>query len=519
MAARFVVLMLVVVAVLVPMRSAADVAGTGTFDIFVTPLPTPAFDGTLVFDNAMNSVLGESVNLALAVGDMTYDGDVTVNPAEQSATFTVGADADETDFSFVGAGSASCNGAGCLAGTGTFAGRLEITLDDANVLPDGVFTFDGTVQIDALGEGIGTFAINAFPLINTPAGTDVEATSGAQTFFDSVAATTRGFEARAIFANVTTAGTTSFAALSALSGTLPTGIVLDPAVSVFVDVQTTAGLAGGVQLCLGFVDANADGIVDGTAIAAAALRLLHAAAVGSAFVDVTAAPVAGMVCGAPSAPGPIVLAVGEGAGETTTTTVVTSESTTTSTAATGESTTTSTISTGESTTTTAVSGETTTTSIATPASTSTTSAPTPTSTSSTTSTTTTTVRRVIPATSTTVIRASTTSSTLPICATALACLDLTIAGPLCPGETLNQKLAALILKKLTKAQRALLKARTAGGGKAGKLVAKARKQLDSIGRRSDAFVSKKRNPISLACRDGIRTAVARVTAEIAAQRI
>src|SRR6185436_988602 len=129
-------------------------------------------------------------------------------------------------------------------------------------------------------------AINAFPLASTPAGPGVEVGSGTQSYFDSVTGTTRSFEARAVFGDVSLAGVTSFAALSAVSGALPAGVALDPAVSVFVDVLTTAVLGGDVRLCVAFPDEDADGVVDGTGIAASQLRLLHAEAVGSAFADV-----------------------------------------------------------------------------------------------------------------------------------------------------------------------------------------------------------------------------------------
>ena len=109
---------------------------------------------------------------------------------------------------------------------------------------------------------------------------------------------------------------------------------------------------------------------------------------------------------------------------------------------------------------------------------------------------------------------------LPICATALACLELTIARPLCPGETLNPKLAKLVLRKLTKAQAGLMRARTAvSAQKAGKLVAKARKQLDRIAKKADAFVSKRKGSITPGCRDAIRAAIARVAQQIDANRI
>ena len=542
MAARIVMLMLAVI--LLPARGGADVAGTGTFDIFATADGGLDFDGAIAFDGGMRSVLGQQVNLARDIGTMTYDGEVLGEPSAGTAIFTLEADADETDVSFAAGGSASCAAPACLGGLGTFAGRLEVLSDEEGALPEAAFTFDGTVEIDELGEGFGTFAINAFPLLATPVGTAVEVGGGAQTFLDSVAGTTRSFDARAVFADVQFDGATSFVGLSSVSGTLPAGIVLDAAVSVFVDAQTTALIDGGLRICLAFADDDADGVVDGTSIAASQLRLLYAGAVGSAFADVPASAGVGEVCGDVAALGVVVLGVAEGGGggSTTTTTVSTAETTTstvgegtttTSTVSAGPSTTTSSTVSGApstttsstepgavSTTTSTLTEQSTTTTTFTPGSTSTTCAtPATTTTSSTTATSLPVPAPSTSTTSTAISRQSTTSSTLPVCGTALECLQLTIAGPLCPGEPLNPKLAALVRKKLTKAQAGLVRARTiAGGKKAGKLVAKARKQLDRIGRKADAFVSKRKQPISAECRDRIRAALELVAQQIEAQR-
>ena len=43
--------------------------------------------------------------------------------------------------------------------------------------------------------------------------------------------------------------------------------------------------------------------------------------------------------------------------------------------------------------------------------------------------------------------------------------------------------------------------------KVAKLIARARKQLDKVGGKADAFVTKKKGPISAGCRDGIRAAL------------
>lgn len=78
----------------------------------------------------------------------------------------------------------------------------------------------------------------------------------------------------------------------------------------------------------------------------------------------------------------------------------------------------------------------------------------------------------------------------------------------------------MILKKLTKAQTALLRARSASvAKKVAKLVGQARKQLDKIGTKAATFVSKPKGAISPECRDLIRAATGRVTQQIEANRI
>jgi hypothetical protein len=489
----------------------ADVAGTGTFsiDLALTP-PNVPFTGDISFDDVTQSVLGASVNLATGVGDMTFEGSAVVDINAESATFTLTSEADEGDFDFDAAGAGSCTSSGCVGGTGTFAGRFTRINDPDGVLPDGIYTFDGTAAIDFSGQGPGgSFAVNAFPRVTTPIGSDVMVSSGDETYFDTVRNVVRNFLATASFANVSGAGDTEFVAFSKLPGDFPAGIAFNAMViSDYVDIRTTATVTGGVRVCLFYPDANDDGIVDGTTtnISETRLRVLYATAIGQPFTDVTVSVADQQACGDVPTVGPVVLGVAA-AGATTTTV----NPTTTSTSVAPESSTT--------TSTTVPSGESTTTS---------TSSPEPTSTSTSTSvpapvsTTTSTTQPTAASTTTSIVVSGTTSTSTPppVCTTALECLDVAIAGPLCPGSSLNQKLATVILKKLAKAKTALLAARaTTVAKKAAKQIAKAQKQLDKIGTKADAFVSKPRGAISPECRDLIRDATGLVTQQIQANRI
>ena len=442
-------------------RVFADVAAKGTFDIqLALAPPNVPFTGNISFDPETQTALGRSIDMDTDVGDMTYQGTAAVDLVNESATFNLSAQSD-VDFAFTASGAGSCENAGCVNGRGTFAGRFTTITDPSDVLPEGVYTFDGTAEINFAGQGPGgVFAVNAFPLIPTPIGSDVTVSSGPQTFFDTVAAGLRDFTASARFASVGGAGSTQFVAFSALPGAFPAGVNQNAMVAIFVDVATNAMVTGNVHVCLSYPDANNDGIVDGTinSISITRLRLLHAAAIGAPFADVTGSVGNQQACGDVPSVGPFVIGVAPVAATTTT-------STTTSTTSPSHASTTTTIT-------------------------------------------------VSPGGTTT------TSTTLPVCATALDCLDIAIAGPLCPGETLNQKLGAVILKKLTKARTALLATRaTSVAKKIAKLIGKAHKQIDRIGAKADAFVSKPKGAISVDCRNRILTAIGRVTQQIEANRI
>lgn len=442
-------------------RARADVAGTGTLELSVIPgatAGTVALDGTLVFDPGARTALGRSVDLAASLGETLLAGEATV-AAGGAAPFTLEGEDEEAELGFTVAGTGRCTPPACAGGTAALAGRLEVTADAADVLPDGLFTLDASVALDAQGTGTGRVAVNAFPLVALAAGTDVSVASGAQRVFDPVTNGERGFTARATFATVTAPGAAGFLALSTRPGALPAGVGLEGTLSVLVVPVVEAVVTGPVTLCLGWQDTDRNGVVDGTGVAVAQVRLLAAPAADAAFADVTDTVADGFACGTTAAPEPVVLGV---AGPIPTTTTVTAPSASTSTSA---------------------------------------------STSST-------------ATSTSVPATTTTSSTLPSCTSALECLEQTIARPLCPGEPLDARLSTAILRRLTRAQLQLLRARDAGSPRRVlRLAARARRQLAKVAARADAFVSRPKGAISAACRDNIRAALDRVARELAASRI
>ena len=115
---------------------------------------------------------------------------------------------------------------------------------------------------------------------------------------------------------------------------------------------------------------------------------------------------------------------------------------------------------------------------------------------------------------------STTSSTVPTCTSAVACLDVASAGPLCPGETIHPRLSALITKKLSTARRLLVATQSlTGEKKVARLVKRARQQLDKVATKSATFATRGRRPISAACRDSILAALRGVRQQIDANRL
>jgi YVTN family beta-propeller protein/cysteine-rich repeat protein len=88
------------------------------------------------------------------------------------------------------------------------------------------------------------------------------------------------------FDQVTSAGTASITPLTEPDGVVPANFqIAGP--PIFYDVKTTAGVSGGITVCLPYPDADNDGVVDGTGINEVDLKILHNE--GGVFVDRTVA--------------------------------------------------------------------------------------------------------------------------------------------------------------------------------------------------------------------------------------
>jgi hypothetical protein len=121
-------------------------------------------------------------------------------------------------------------------------------------------------------------------------------------------------------------------------------------------------------------------------------------------------------------------------------------------------------------------------------------------------------------TSTTIAGGGVTTTTLPLggCTEPVSCLETALGQPLCGGEQLNPKLRAVVAARLGKARSLLQRAATVPAAKVAKLVGRARRQLDRVGARADAFVARRKRPITAGCRDAIRAALDRIEALIVA---
>ena len=129
-------------------------------------------------------------------------------------------------------------------------------------------------------------------------------------------------------------------------------------------------------------------------------------------------------------------------------------------------------------------------------------------------TTTTTLPGEGPSTTTTIASTPTTSTTLQSCTTARECLQMTKSVPLCE-ETINPKLQNVITKKTAAAETKLGKAASATtSAKAAKFQKQAKAAISAILKKADAFVNKKKGPISSTCRDAIRAALQPVLSQI-----
>ncbi len=258
----------------------AAVAGTGTATVQVD-LDFEELSVTATFADQVGDLPG--VNLG-TLAPFSALGVVL-------STVNVGTGADfEVPFAngtdtFTAVGSIACPAGGCLAFPGPFAFVGFLDPVDVDLLPDDLlYTFDGSVSC-AFGSGVancsGPFALNAFEPAPVPTGSEVTIT-GSHPYFDPRLGVRRELQTRVTLNDVSAPGTLEVAGLSRVRGAIPQPYLTstDGFEAIFFDIATQA-IFTNAEVCV-VVDADRDGVVDGTDTATSRLAGLHY--VGNTFV-------------------------------------------------------------------------------------------------------------------------------------------------------------------------------------------------------------------------------------------
>ena len=263
----------------------AGVAGIGTAVVDVNFI-TQKLSVTATFGNTPGDIPG--VNLGTLDPFNATGVSLTNIDVLTGASFKVPF-ANASD-SFRAVGDIACPPSGCttLPGTFAFVGILDTV--DVSLLPaaDKVYTFDGSVA--CTGNAVigadcnGPYALNYFNSEDIAPGASVTVT-GTHTFFDPVLGRMRTFETKVTLSDVSSPGSFSVTGFSRIRGAIPAPYATstpDGFNAIYFDVSTTpTAISTNAEVCA-VVDANLDGIVDGTSTAVSRLAGLHY--VSNAFV-------------------------------------------------------------------------------------------------------------------------------------------------------------------------------------------------------------------------------------------
>jgi hypothetical protein len=205
-------------------------------------------------------------------------------------------------LSFTGTGPFTCPPTGCNTSPVGAARPLTLTLGNGagTMIPDSSifaglkFTFDGFPQFigsapsNTAGQTddmyFGRFSLNVVPAGNTPASPTPQTITTMTTFTNPSTGLTADVAVDITFDAVSAPGATSVSPFSVTAGALPPNFSVSTGgyQAVFFDVSTGATVSGPITVCIHYADANSDGILDGTTVAAASLVMLHNE--GGAFV-------------------------------------------------------------------------------------------------------------------------------------------------------------------------------------------------------------------------------------------
>jgi hypothetical protein len=260
----------------------AGVAGTGTATVQVNFI-TQKLSVMATFANGARDL--PAVNLG-TLAPFSATGVSLSNPnVATGASFKVPF-ANATD-SFRAVGDVACPAAGCTAINDTYAFVGILDMVDVSLLPaDFFYTFDGSVACSGSSLSAvncnGPFALNYFSPEPFEKG-DRVVIPGTTSFYDPRLGIVRSFDTRVTLTDVPAADTLRVAGFSRERGAIPKPYVTstdDGFESIFFDVATGA-IFTNAEVCV-VVDADLDGIVDGTRTPVSKLAGLHY--VGNAFV-------------------------------------------------------------------------------------------------------------------------------------------------------------------------------------------------------------------------------------------
>jgi hypothetical protein len=271
--------------------ASASTAGTGTATVTVN-LIAKTVSVSAVFDSATYDL---GVNLGpVGTVNATSIGLTNVNIAT-GASFSV--PFSNASNSFTAVGDIACPSGGCLApasGPYAFVGFLQDVI--VSLLPPGnLYVFDGSVTCTGSTTLTcpGPFVLNAFAPSAVATGSQ-QTIDQAVSFRDPTTGTTRTFNARVILNGVSVGGILNIAGLSRYRGTIPARYALTSGAfrALYFDVSTNAAFTNG-RICIE-IDANQDGIVDGTTLTVDQLAILHDTS--GAFAAVPLVFVDGFIC-------------------------------------------------------------------------------------------------------------------------------------------------------------------------------------------------------------------------------
>jgi len=327
--------------VLVPVLLSAGtalgaVAGTGTATVTVN-FVTEKLNVTATFVNQVYDLPG--VNMGLGTPYAATNVALSDVDVQTGGSFEVPFENDTSSFTAIG--NIACPAPSCAAIPGQFAFVGFLSDVPINIQPPRVFTFDGSVDCTGNVLGVncsGPFAVNAFERAQVAIGDEAVITSS-QEFFDPRLGRRRPLQTRVKLSNVTTNGVLDVVGFSRVRGAVPAPLQTstpDGFEAVYFDIATGA-IFTEAEVCV-LVDADLNGVVDGTDTAVSRLAGLHY--VGKAFVLENIRIDGPYGCMTVSSLSPFALVVNPPAATTTTTTLPGATTTTTTTATTTSTTTT-----------------------------------------------------------------------------------------------------------------------------------------------------------------------------------